>query len=90
MMFRAGKSVLNSLKFQKKHFVRYFAAEPVLPEFADVVIIGERCGNDKTNGRSNLLEVMLAKLLQEELLKVVECLKISFVFALQGISKSVC
>lgn len=62
MMFRVRKSVLNSLKFQKKRFVRYFAAAPALPEFADVVIIGESAAMIKqTEGSSNLLETVVGK-----------------------------
>lgn len=61
-MFRARKNVLNSLKFQKKHFVRYFSAVPSLPEFADVVIIGESAAMVKqTEGNSNFLKTVVGK-----------------------------
>lgn len=40
-MFRARKNILDSLRLQKKCFVRNFST-PTLPEFADVVIIGKK------------------------------------------------
>lgn len=39
-MFRVRKSILDSLKLQRKRFVRHLST-PTLPEFADVVIIGK-------------------------------------------------
>jgi hypothetical protein len=39
-MFRVRRNVLSSLKFHTKRFARHFST-PTLPEFADVVIIGE-------------------------------------------------
>jgi uncharacterized phosphosugar-binding protein len=39
-MFRVSRNVLSSLKFHKKGFARHFST-PTLPEYADVVIIGE-------------------------------------------------
>lgn len=39
-MFRVRKSILDSLKFQRQRFVRHFST-PTLPEYADVVIVGE-------------------------------------------------
>ena len=48
-MFRVRRNILDSLRFQKKRFARYFST-PSLPEFADVVIIGKECAK-KSKGK---------------------------------------
>lgn len=54
-MFRVRKSILDSLKFQRQRFVRHFST-PTLPEFADVVIIGEGGERRSVKGEKLLTE----------------------------------
>lgn len=50
-MFRVKRKIFDTLKLQKKNFVRYLST-PTLPEFADVVIIGEHeAVKEKHSGR---------------------------------------
>jgi hypothetical protein len=64
-MFRVKKKIFDTLKLQRK-FVRKLST-PSLPEFADVVIIGEHEGKEKLRkevGKSR--EILIGKTASEE------------------------
>jgi hypothetical protein len=62
-MFRVKTKIFDTLKLQRKHFVRYLST-PTLPEFADVVIIGEygqTSGEKRRKEDEKLRETVIGK-----------------------------